>query len=299
MTTGQAETPTIQDGIITGPVRRSVNASQDAKGSIHDDATASKLGFRGGTVAGSIHMELFPPLLLQAFGQRWFEHGTLSMYFINATTDREAVQAFMTQPSAGASDAQVDVWVNRDDGMRVGEGTASVGNPGEPTALLRRPLDRFEAGELRLLAGVESGRKFEQVSVRLATETQAERLGRITENLPWYSEQSPWGNSIATPAAMVQMLYAKSVATLRGNLGPAVGLFGAIELRNINGPVQVETDYVVNGHVVAVGQSPKTEYMWFETQMDDLAGKRIAEMRMLLRWMKASSDRYPELQKQA
>ena len=297
MTTGQVCTTT--DGIITGPLRRSVNGSHDAKGSIHDDATASKLGFRGGTVAGSIHMELFPPLLLEAFGQRWFERGTLSTYFINATTDREAVQAYMTAPPANASDTQVDVWVNREDGMRVAEGTASVGTPDEPTALLRRPLDRFEAGELRLLEGVEPGQEFDPVTVRLATETQAERLDRITENLDWYSHSSPWGNAIATPAAMVQLLYAKSVATMRGNIGSAVGLFGAIELRNINGPVQVETGYTVNGQVVAVGQSPKTEYMWFETQMDDSSGKRVAEMRMLLRWMKASSSRYPELQKQA
>ena len=297
MTTEQASTTT--DGIITGPLRRSINGSHDAKGSIHDDATASKLGFRGGTVAGSIHMELFPPLLIAAFGQEWFERGTLSTYFLNATTDREAVQAHMTTPPAGARDAQVDVWVNREDGMRVAEGTATFGSPPEPTALLRRPLDRFDAGELRMLAGIEPGRKFDPVSVRLAAETQAERLDRITENLPWYSQPSPWGNSIATPAAMVQLLYAKSVETLRGNIGSAVGLFGAIELRNINGPVRVETDYTVSGHVVAVGQSPKTEYMWFETQMDDASGKRIAEMRMLLRWMKASSDRYPELQKQA
>ena len=297
MTTGQVSTTT--DGIITGPLRRSVNGSHDAKGSIHDDATASKLGFRGGTVAGSIHMELFPPLLLEAFGQRWFERGTLSTYFINATTDREAVQAYMTAPPANASDTQVDVWVNREDGMRVAEGTASVGTPDEPSALLRRPLDRFEAGELRLLEGVEPGQEFDPVTVRLATETQAERLDRITENLDWYSHSSPWGNAIATPAAMVQLLYAKSVATMRGNIGSAVGLFGAIELRNINGPVQVETGYTVNGQVVAVGQSPKTEYMWFETQMDDSSGKRVAEMRMLLRWMKASSSRYPELQKQA
>ena len=297
MTTGQVSTTT--DGIITGPLRRSVNGSHDAKGSIHDDATASKLGFRGGTVAGSIHMELFPPLLLEAFGQRWFERGTLSTYFINATTDREAVQAYMTAPPANASDTQVDVWVNREGGMRVAEGTASVGTPDEPTALLRRPLDRFEAGELRLLEGVEPGQEFDPVTVRLATETQAERLDRITENLDWYSHSSPWGNAIATPAAMVQLLYAKSVATMRGNIGSAVGLFGAIELRNINGPVQVETGYTVNGQVVAVGQSPKTEYMWFETQMDDSSGKRVAEMRMLLRWMKASSSRYPELQKQA
>jgi hypothetical protein len=34
--------------------------------------------------------------------------------------------------------------------------------------------------------------------------------------------------------------------------------------------------------------------MWFETGMDDASGKRIAEMRMLLRWMKASSARYAE-----
>jgi hypothetical protein len=33
--------------------------------------------------------------------------------------------------------------------------------------------------------------------------------------------------------------------------------------------------------------------MWFETALDEpAAGKRVAEMRMLLRWMKASSPLY-------
>ena len=96
------------------------------------------------------------------------------------------------------------------------------------------------------------------------------------------------------PTSMVQMLYAKSLATLRGQMGGAVGLFGAIELRNISGPVRVDTPYNVTGEVIAVGQSPKTEYMWFETGMDDESGRRIAEMRMLLRFMKASSSRYQE-----
>ena len=93
MTTQEATGITVNDGVITGPLRRSVNNSATAKGSIHDDATASKLGFRGGTVAGSIHLELFPPLAVHAFGQRWYERGTISMYFLNATTDREAVRA--------------------------------------------------------------------------------------------------------------------------------------------------------------------------------------------------------------
>lgn len=288
------EVITRRDGVIVGPLRRSRNNARNEAGSIHDDATASKLGFRGGTVAGSIHMELFPPLLLEAFGPRWFERGTLSMYFLNATTDAEPVRAFLGEPPPGATDAQVEVWVEREDGLRVAEGTASAGDPGVPTALLARPLDRYDGAGLRILADVRPGETFEEVGVILSPGAQAARMDVITEPLAWYQGDSPWGGPVATPAAMVQMLYAQSVATMRGRLGPAVGLFGAIELRNINGPVLVDHPYRVNGHVVALGQSPKTEAMWFETQMDDQDGKRIAEMRMLLRWMKASSPKYDE-----
>jgi len=282
----------LRDQVLIGPLRRSVNSARNVKGSIHDDATASKLGFRGGTVAGSIHLELFPPLLLRAFGKRWFERGTMSMYFLNATTDREAVRAFIKQPPAEARDVQVEAWIERDDGMRVGEGTVSAGAPKEPTALLRRPLDRFDPGEMRILGGVKVGDRFEECEVIQPAAAAAERMKVITEPLDWYAGPSPWGGAITTPAAMVQLLYAKSIATLRGKLGGAVGLFGAIELRNVNGPVFVDRPYKATGHVVALGQSPKTEYMWFDTALDDSGGKRIGEMRMLLRFMKASSALY-------
>jgi hypothetical protein len=295
MTIREEFSVTVEDGVLVGPLRRSVNNSREAKGSIHDDATASKLGFRGGTVAGSIHMELFPPLLREAFGRRWFERGTLSMYFLNATTDREAVRAYLKAPAAGAQDAQVEAWVLREDGMQVAQGTASVGDPGVPTALLARPLERFEPGELRILASVGKGHRFEPVRVACAAEEQERRLSVTTEPMDWYrGEGSPWGKAPVMVAPLVQLLYAKSVAQVRGGFG-AVGLFGAIELRNVNGPALVGEEYVCTGEVIAVGQSPKTEYMWFETGLDDDAGKRVAEMRMLLRFMKASSSLYPEL----
>ncbi len=284
----------VRDHVLVGPLRRSVNNASKVAGSIHDDATATKLGFRGGTVAGSIHLELFPPSLLKAFGQRWFERGTISMYFLNATTDREAVRAFVNEPPVEAKDAQVDIWVERDDGMRVAEGTASVGNPEEPSALLRRPLDRFDAGQLRILGGLKVGDQFEECDALLTKDAMTERMKVITEPLEWYTKPSPWGGAIATPATMVQLLYSQSIATLRAKLGRAVGLFGAIELRNINGPVLVEHPYRVTGSIVALGQSPKTEYMWFETALEEKAGKRIAEMRMLLRFMKASSPKYQD-----
>jgi hypothetical protein len=283
----------LRDHVFVGPLRRSENNARNVKGSIHDDATATKLGFRGGTVAGSIHMELFPPILHKAFGRRWFERGTISMYFLNATTDREAVRAFVRQPNRDAADAQVDIWIEREDGMRVAEGTASVGNPQEPSALLRRPLDRFEAGQLRILGGLKVGDRFDECDAFLKKDAMAERMKVITEPLEWYTKPSPWGGSIATPATMVQLLYSQSIATLREKLGRAVGLFGAIELRNIHGPVFVEHPYRVGGSILALGQSPKTEYMWFETALDEPdGGQRVAEMRMLLRFMKASSPKY-------
>jgi hypothetical protein len=98
----------MSEGIV-GKLRHARNWSADAgRGSLHDDATAAKLGFRGGTVAGNIHMDQYAAALVDAFGPVWYERGALSLYFVNATTDREAVHvtgdAVVTQ-----SDRRADV----------------------------------------------------------------------------------------------------------------------------------------------------------------------------------------------
>lgn len=283
---------TVSDGVITGPLRQSVNQAQGVRDSIHNDAVASKLGFRGGTVAGSIHLELFPPLLLEAFGPRWFERGTLSINFRNATTDREPVRAKLAQPAPEAADAQVAAAIERDDGMLVGEGTASVGDPGEPSALLQIDLSRFETGELRILEGIAAGDAIPQAEVAMPSEHQRERLHVITEPLEWYSDTSPWGGPVASPATVVHYLYGYPARVVGRKAGRAVGLFGAIEVRHVNGPLVLDETYRVGGEIVAVGESPKTEYVWFESYADAPDGRRVAEMRMQLRWMKASSPLY-------
>jgi hypothetical protein len=283
---------TITEGRIVGPLRRSVNQAQGVRGSIHNDAVATKLGFRGGTVAGSIHLELFPPLLLEAFGPRWFERGTLSMNFRNATTDREPVRGTVVQPALEAKDAQVVATVEREDGMLVAEGTASVGDPDEPSALLQLDVSRFASDDLRILGGIKAGDVIDEVEVAMPAEVQAGRLDVITEPLEWYGESSPWGGPVASPATIVHFLYAHPARVIGRNAGKAVGLFGAIEVRHVDGPLVLDESYRVGGEIVAVGESPKTEYVWFESYADSLDGKRVAEMRMQLRWMKASSPLY-------
>jgi hypothetical protein len=276
-----------QDGILIGPLRAPRNLAHSQRGSIHDDATAQKLGFRGGTVAGSIHMEQFPPLLVRAFGERWFETGSLSTYFRNATTDGERVRAFCEQPPPGAADAQVRVWMERDDGTLVLEGTASAGDTQQPSMLERKLEEPREAGEQRILRELHAG-AVQPVHARLASQDAAPRLRAITEPLDWYTGASPWGGAIAHPGLVVHLLVSLQRTIPIARAG-AVGLYGAIEVRHLRGPVFMEHDYEVSGRVLAVGQTPKTEYLWYESVASEPGGDAVASMIMMLRFMKASS----------
>jgi len=281
-----------QNGVLIGPYLRSRNLAATQRGSIHDDATAQKLGFRGGTVAGSIHMEQFPPVLLAAFGRRWFETGSLSCYFRNATMDGEPVRVLAQKPPSGDADAQVNVWMERDDGTHVLEGTASVGAPAEPSMLRRKLAEPREAGEQRMLGHLKLGDVGAPVPVRLDLDDRQirARLGVITEPMGWYTGTSPWGGPIVEPGLLVHMMVHVQPGMDLGR-SAAVGLYGAIEVRHISGPVFAERDYTVSAKVLAVGQTPKTEYLWFETLMREPSdGRDVASMIMMLRFMKGSSS---------
>jgi hypothetical protein len=279
---------------ITGPARRPRNLSAQAAGSIHDDATATSLGFRGGTVAGSIHMDQFPPLLLEAFGPGWFESGSLSLYFRHATIDGEPVLAFLGRPPAGERDAQVRAWATTTEGTLVAEGTASAGNPAAVSALRGRDLRPVDAAELRILGSLRPGDAIGDCRVTVDGERQRSVISQdaMTEPLDWYTGSSPWGGPIAAPSAVVNLLYADLLAGLREAMGKHVGLFGAIEIRFLAGPVFLGRRYRVTGEVVALSQTPKTEVLWFDSRAFDDTGRPIADMRMMLRQMKQSSPRY-------
>ncbi len=285
----------LRDGVLSGGLRESVNTSAQSQGSIHDDATATKLGLRGGTVAGSIHMDLFTPHGLELFGQRWFEDGALSLKFLNATTDREPVQAHVRVPAEGAEGRQLEAWVLRDDGMQVAAGTMCAGEVADLTALHAVELVRFAPGELRILANLYEGFLIPEREAVHTTEAHERRLEVITEPHPWFQHDSPWGKRVVTPAGMVQLLYQQPAAALRQTLqNDSVGLFGAIEVRMKAGPAFVDEPYTVDGQVVAIGDSPKTEFFWYDTSLKDQNQREIATMRMQLRFMKASSALYAE-----
>jgi hypothetical protein len=298
MSTRDTGATTTVGGCLRGPVRAPVNlftgggraGSPDLN--IHENDTARRLGFRGGTIPGSIHMDQFVPLLVEAFGQAWFETGSLSLDFHSATVDREEVVAFVAS-SLSRSDVQVDARMERPDGTLVASGTASVGQPAEAAHLHTIDLRPADPAELRILSGVQPGvtRLQHVATVESAAVVSRIEAGGLLDALDWYTGPSPWGGPIACPSSVVRLLRNRG-----GEFGPhtgrAVGLYGAIEIRHHHGPVLADREYAVEGEVVAVGVSPRTEYVWYDSRALGPDGVVTASMRMQLRWMKASSPLY-------
>ena len=276
------DSPALDDaGNVVGPVRTPANRSIDATGSIHDDATAQRLGFRGGTVAGNVHLDQFPPLLIAAYGRAWFERGTLSMYFRTPTTDREPVIA-VHNPANNAALMVTPA------GTLVAEGDAGVGVAPGTTRLRRRDRHPVAPDTLTLLHDVRLGEDIDADRTSVDHQRQLALLDHpdlLTEPLDWYRSASPWGAPIACPSVAVDALWAPFERQLAGRVGRAVGLYGAIELSFQRGPLLVGADYALHGRIVTVSDSPKTEIFWAETSAEDSHGP-VATLLMMIRLLK-------------
>ncbi len=278
-----------RDGILIGEVRRPVNESSLG---IHDEALAKKMGFRGATIAGSTHLEQFPPLLLRAFGTGWFQTGSLSMYFRYATRSEEPVQCFVRVPPAERSDAQVEAWMEIPEGQRVCEGTASIGQPAEPSALRGRIGNLPPSGDVRILASFEPGMKMGSQLWRIEPDRLARYTKGMTEPLDAYRHASGFGGLVVPPGPSAGA--ARAAEDFEGmHAARAVCsalLFGALEIRHVNGPILAGRDYVCSGQVLAVGDTPKSEFYWYESELRELDRQEIAaSVIVMLRFMKAAS----------
>lgn len=280
--------------VLTGPMWAARNWSADAgEGSIHDDATAEKLGFRGGTVAGDVHMNQFPPVLVGIFGETWFERGNLSLSFKNATVDLEKVRVFAEPLVEG--EHQVKVWMEREDGLLVCTGTAALGDHSR-SELRDKDLRPCAPSELRILNRLHAGLSLGTYDVFAAPDKQFGRYdGKvISDPMTWYREASPWGEVVAAPCTILEFLWAYPMQGLLPYVGESVGLFGAIEIGYVNGPFLLNRNYHIESEVVCVGISPQTEYVWYDSTASNEAGEIVATMRMQSRSMKASSPAYQE-----
>ena len=271
-----------------GPWRRPVNTSANEKGGIHDDATATRLGFAGGTIAGSLHMEQFPPMLLELFGDNWWRTGQISLYFLAATMDGEPVRCGVE----ATSDTRARIWMEAEDGRTVMAGTAALGDDAE-SELTTRLANVRPPEDLRMLADVQIGVASPVLSVRADNAAIDARLAVTTEPLPVYEADSAaaaaYGGRVLPMAPTVHLFrdVETAIAPVRG---PFVGLFGAIEIQYLNGPLVAEREYTLQGQALALSTSPKTEILWYEaTLTDPTSATPVARMVKMDRLMKNAS----------
>jgi hypothetical protein len=190
---------------------------------------------------------------------------------------------------------QVKVWMEREDGLLVCTGTAALGDH-SGSALRDKDLRPCDPSELRILNRLHAGLSLGTYDVFAAPDKQFGRYdGKvISDPMTWYREASPWGEVVAAPCTILEFLWAYPMKGLMPYVGESVGLFGAIEIGYVKGPFLLNRNYHIESEVVCVGQSPQTEYVWYDSTASNEAGEIVATMRMQSRSMKASSPAYQE-----
>lgn len=281
--------------------------SYDAHASIHDDATAQKLGFQGGTIEGPTHFSQFAPLCERLWGPAWFESGCLSAHYRNPSFAGEDVQAWIARPAAGATVAAIGM--TKRDGTEVLRGTASIGPDGGETALDRRLKELKPLADPVILHDIKVGMKTPRQTVRMDFDqnmghlypfTLRAKLKVITEPSPFYAEGggNPWGRPIV-PFEMLSVLF-QYRAREDGfpTRGPAVGLFADQDIRLLRGPLFVGEDYQTEREVVALSGSRRTESMWVRTTVFAADNAPVATMLLNLASLKDSYANYEAEHKQ-
>ncbi len=280
-------TSRVAESEVVGPFRRPRNISRGAgEGSIHDDSTAARLGFKGGTVGGSIHMDQFAPILMSLFGEtEFFEHGNLSLFFLQPTVDEEAVRC-LAQHEPG--DRQAQLSMENEGGDQIAVGTASCGEVDTDTEVRHRLAKLRPTTELRILDGLSAGDEVTGVTWRVTS--PGERiLGVITEPLGAYRGDGPWDGEVVPMSHTIHSIIGLQ-RELAGRSIEATGLYGALEIQYQGGPLLAERDYLARAKVVALTESPKTENMWWTvTYSDPATGSDVVTVLQYLRFMKASS----------
>jgi hypothetical protein len=290
--------------VLTGPWRRPQQMlhaqTYDSHASIHDDATAQKLGFQGGTIEGPTHFSQFAPLCERIWGKQWFETGCLSAHYRNPVFEGEEVQASIEMPKPGRRICAIGM--TRKDGTEILRGTASVGRDVTETALSQRLKELKPLTDPVILKDIKVGMKTKRQTIEMAFDQHmgdlypfslAEKLKVITEPSPWYAgADNPWGRPIM-PFEMLSVLFQYRAREDKLPVrGPAVGLFADQEIRLLRGPLFVGESYTTEREVVALSGSRRTESIWVKTTVFGGDGAEVATMLLNLASIKQSYAPY-------
>ena len=297
------ETPLVVSGPFRSPAQMLQEQSVAGHSSVHDAATAAKLGLAGAPIEAPIHFSQFDPLAFALWGPAWFERGCVSAHFRTMVVEGEEVQASLT--TTGPASAVIEA--HKADGTPVLVGTASIGPDDPESELTRRLATVGDPGDLHIVDQLTVGMRSDAPATVTISRSDsngpgypfslAEKLARITEPSPWYTAEgagsNPWGRAIV-PFEMVSVLAAKSGFGWPVR-GPALGLFLDLEIRMVRGPIFVDQPYAISRELVGLSQSRRTESYWTRSTLTEAGSDDpVAEVLLHSGVFKDSYAGYPK-----
>jgi len=126
------------------------------------------------------------------------------------------------------------------------------------------------------------GDEARDIPVRLEPETLDKHLEIITEAVPAYAK------GVLPPSQAVRLAHMTRGKAMAKAAQPHVGLFGALEVQHLKGPLLAGVDYLARTRILKLTESPKTENSWHEVIFAH-DGADIARVLFYLRFLKASS----------
>lgn len=224
----------------------------------------------GTAVSATAHLDTFPPVLMAAFGERWFEDGCLSLVFRSVTDHCDPVRAGLVVDDTGVAAASLVT----PEGVVVADGTAGVGR--------EAARSNFPA-----LLG-EDTRAIATALVHCPSIAQSRRIvdGLIASPIEWYHGPSPWGPSVTAPSSVIEMFSQVAEAHLTSD---TVGVITALEIRYHGEPIVCDTEYAVEGHLATVDGPPDHDVLMCDMTASDEQGYVVASARVLAEFPRAAT----------
>lgn len=261
-----------------GPFRQLINSAADRKGSIHDDAEARKLGFRGGFVPGSVVGTAAMPAVYEAFGKDWFEGGWYSFTFVSPVYIDDEVREIATRTGE-----DIAIQVTDRAGRLCCNGRAGLG-----ASIPWNPAEDGSHGADGVLPGIELGHTFNAIKFTPELEVCLGTVDSAGDPTTWFREQSPRGGPIVPPEYLqVVALHLVSgpdqprLPRVTGVHGP--GMWAQHDLA-IEAPLLVGSTYTMSERVVDKGRSGRTIYLTYEFEVHDGA-RRLGHGRHKAKWL--------------
>ncbi len=261
-----------------GPYRKLINTAADKKGSIHDNAEAQKLGFRGGFVPGTVVGTAAMPAVVAAFGKQWMEGGWYSLTFVSPVYIDDEVHEVATRVGE-----DITLQVLDRDGRICCNGRAGLG-----ATIPWDPADDGSHGAEGVLPGIDIGFEFLPHEFTPAADNCLGMVRSAGDPTPWFESASPWGGPIVPPEylqvvalRLMREQHQPKTARVTGVHGP--GMWAQHDLV-IEGPLFLGHSYTMREKVADKGRSGRTVYLTYEFEVLD-GDRRIAHGRHKAKWL--------------